>query len=101
MGALANTWNCHTPLMTQKAFPLTATVETDNEVKITRPDARRVYSTSTAVRVQELRTTGVGTSSSFRRDRDPDWRCRAAGIRGLEERDGGVVTYARRVWLQC
>ena len=101
MGALADTWNCHTLLMTQKAFPLGATVETDNEVKITRPGARRVYSTSTAVPAQELRTTGVGTNSSSRRDRDPDTRWRVAGIRGLEERDGGVVTYARRVWLQC
>ena len=54
MGALANAWSCHTPLMTQKAFSLTAAVGTDNEVKITKLDASRVYSTRTAVRVQEI-----------------------------------------------
>lgn len=40
--------------MTQKAFSLTAAVGTDNEVKITRLDASRVYGSRTAVRVQEI-----------------------------------------------
>jgi hypothetical protein len=101
MGALANAWNCHTPLMTQKAFSLTAAVETDNEVNITRLDASQVYSTSTAVRVQEIANYGRRDERPLPEGRGPGNKWRAAGIMRIEERDGGVVTYARRVWHQC
>jgi len=43
-----------TMLVVQKAFGVTGAVEADNEVHIIKLDSSRVYSLSTATRVQEI-----------------------------------------------
>jgi hypothetical protein len=48
-----------TLLMMQKAFSVTAAVETENEVRIVRPDSSRAYSLSNSIRVQEIADCGA------------------------------------------
>ncbi|MGA7341241.1 MAG: hypothetical protein WBE72_16565 [Terracidiphilus sp.] len=74
----------------QKAFSVTAAVETDDEVKIVRPAPNRVLITTTAVRVQEIADYGQPIEHVFVEDRRPGYVWRAVVVQRLEQRDGGV-----------
>jgi len=79
-----------TLLMTQKAFSVTAAVETDNEVRIVRPDANRAYSLSDSVRVQEIADYGKPHEHALPEGQGPGYVWREFSVSRLEERDGGV-----------
>ena len=79
-----------TLLMTQKAFSVTAAVETDNEVRMVRPDANRAYSISHSVRVQEIADYGQPREHALPEDQGPGYLWRVFSVSRLERRDGGV-----------
>jgi len=79
-----------TLLMTQKAFSVTAAVETDNEVQIVRLDGNRTYSLSDAVRVQEIAHYGQPGEHAFPEGHGPGYVWRTFSVSRLEQRDGGV-----------
>jgi len=79
-----------TLLMMQKAFSVTAGVETDNEVLIVRPDANRAYSVSNSVRVQEIADCGKPGEHAFPEGHGPGYVWREFSVSRLEQRDGGV-----------
>jgi hypothetical protein len=62
-------------LMIQKAFGVTAAVETDDDVHIKKVDASRVYSLSNSVRVQEIADYGQSSEHPFPEDRRPGYVC--------------------------
>jgi hypothetical protein len=79
-----------TLLMTQKAFSVTAAVETDNEVRMVRPDANRAYSISHSFRVQEIADYGQPRERALPEDQGPGYLWRVFSVSRLEQRDGGV-----------
>ena len=83
----------------QKAFSVTAAVETDDEVKIVRPAPNRVLITSTAVRVQEIADYGQPSQHLFAEARRPGYVWRAVEVQRLEQRDGGVYVEFETVSL--
>jgi hypothetical protein len=79
-----------TLLMMQKAFSVTAAVETENEVLIVRPDANRAYSLSNSVRVQEIANCGQPGEHALPEGQGPGYVWREFSVSRLEQRDGGV-----------
>lgn len=79
-----------TMMMMQKAFGVTAAVETDDEVHIVKLDAKRIYSLSDSVRVQEVANYGRQDERLLPEDRGPGYVWRTLGVTRLEQRDGGV-----------
>ncbi len=79
-----------TLLMMQKAFSVTAAVETENEVLIVKPDANRAYSLSNSVRVQEIADCGQPGEHALPEGQGPGYVWREFSVSRLEQRDGGV-----------
>jgi hypothetical protein len=79
-----------TLLMVQKAFSVTAAVETDNEVRVVRPDANRAYSLSNSVRVQEIADYGQPQEHALPEGHGPGYVWKELSVSRLEQRDGGV-----------
>ena len=75
---------------TQKVFSVIAAVETEEQVQIVRLGPKRAYIASRAVRVQEIADYGRATEHPFPENRRPGFVWRVAGMKRLEERDGGV-----------
>jgi hypothetical protein len=74
----------------QKAFAVTAAVETDNQVQIVRINREKVYIMSDAFRVQEIADYGQPGEHPFSEDRRPGYVWRSFILQRIEERDGGV-----------
>jgi hypothetical protein len=79
-----------TLLMVQKAFFVTAAVETDNNVRIVRLGTTRVYSVSNSVRVQEIADYGQTGQRTLPEGSAPGYLWREFSESRLEQRDGGV-----------
>ena len=79
-----------TLLMVQKAFFVTAAVETDNNVRIVRLGTTRVYSVSNSVRVQEIADYGQTGQRTLPEGSAPGYLWREFSESRLELRDGGV-----------
>jgi hypothetical protein len=79
-----------TLLMLQKAYSVTAAVETDNEVDIVRLDADRAYSFSTSVRVQEIADYGGPSEHALPEGDGPGYIWRMFTVTRVEQRDDGV-----------
>lgn len=79
-----------TMLVVQKAFGVTGAVEADNEVHIIKLDSSRVYSLSTATRVQEIVNYGEPDQRLPAENQGPGYVWRMASVNRLEQRDGGV-----------
>ena len=79
-----------TMLVVQKAFGVTGAVEADNEVHIIKLDTSRVYSLSTATRVQEIVNYGQPEERLSAENQGPGYVWRTASVNRLEQRDGGV-----------
>jgi hypothetical protein len=79
-----------TLLMVQKAYSVTAAVETDNEVDIARLDADRAYSFSASVRVQEIADYGKPGEHALPEDHGPGYVWRMFTVTRVEQRDDGV-----------
>ena len=88
-----------TLLMTQKALGVTAAVETDDEIRIKKLDANRVYIVSNAVGVREIADYGQTSEHPFPEDRRPGYVWRTLGVIRLEQRDGGVYVEMETVAL--
>jgi hypothetical protein len=83
----------------QKAFSVTAAVETDNDVQIVRLDANRVYLVSNAARVVEIADYGQPSEHPFTESQRPGYVWRTIGVTRLEQRDGGVYVEMETVAL--
>ena len=79
-----------TLLMVQKAYSVTAAVETDNEVDIARLDAHREYSSSSSVRVREIADYGNPSEHALPEDRGSGYVWRMFTLTRVEQRDDGV-----------
>ena len=79
-----------TILMTQRAFSVTAAVETDNEVRTVKLDSNRIYSLSRSVRVQEIANYGRQDEHLLLEDHGPGYVWRMLGMTRAEQRNGGV-----------
>jgi hypothetical protein len=77
-------------VMVQKAYEVTASVETDNDVTIVRPSADRAYSFSASVRVQEIADFGDSTEHALPVDQGHGYVWRMFTISRVEQRDDGV-----------
>jgi hypothetical protein len=84
---------------TQKAFSVTAAVQTEEQVQIVRLDPKKAYITSSAVRVQEIADYGRPTEHPFPESRRPGYVWREVTVQRLEERDGGVYIELETVVL--
>jgi hypothetical protein len=88
-----------TAVAVQKAFSVTAAVETDDEVKIVRPAPNRALITTTAVRIQEIADYGQLSEHPYPEARRPGYVWRAVVLQRLEQRDGGVYVEFETVSL--
>ena len=79
-----------TLLMVQKAYSVTAAVETSNEVQVVRIDANRGYSLSRSVHVQEVADYGKPNQHTLPEDHGPGYVWRSVIVTRLEQRDGGT-----------
>jgi hypothetical protein len=79
-----------TLLMMEKAFSVTAAVETEDEVRIVRLDGNRAYSLSNSVRVQEIAHYGQPGEHVLPEGHGPGYIWRVFSVVRLEQRDGGV-----------
>jgi len=75
---------------TQRAFSVTAAVETDDQVQVVRLGPQKAYIMSNAVRVQEIADYGQPTEHPFSEKRRPGYVWREVTFQRLEARDGGV-----------
>ena len=64
-------------LAVQKAFSVTAAVDTDEEIQIARPAPNRVSITANSVRIQEIANYGQPGEHAFPEDRRPGYVSRA------------------------
>ena len=79
-----------TLLMMEKAFSVTAAVETEDEVRIVRLDGNRAYSLSNSIRVQEIAHYGQPGEHALPEGHGPGYIWRVFSVARLEQRDGGV-----------
>ena len=86
-------------IVVQKAFSVTAAVETEDQVQITRLAPNRAYIKCNAVRVQEIADYGQSSQHPFQEDRRPGYVWRASVFNRVEEHDGGVYVELETVAL--
>jgi hypothetical protein len=79
-------------LMTQRAYSVTAAVETDDEVQVVRLQGDRAYTLSTSVHVHEIADYGKANEHALPPDHGPGYIWRTFTVIRLEQREGG--TYA-------
>ena len=84
---------------TQKAFSVTAGVKIEEHVQVVRLGRTKAYSTSSAVRVQEIADYGRPTEHPFPESTRPGYVWREATVQRLEERDGGVYVELETIVL--
>lgn len=77
-------------IATQRAFSVTAAVETEDQVQVVRLSPNKVYITSNAVLVREIANYGQPTEHLFPENRRPGYVWREVTVQRLEARDGGV-----------
>jgi hypothetical protein len=86
-------------LAVQKALSVTAAVETDEEIRITRPAPDRVSIKADSVRMQEIADYGKLSEHPFLEARRPGYVWRAVIVQRLEQRDGGVYVELETISL--
>jgi hypothetical protein len=86
-------------LAAQKAFSVTAAVETDEEIQIARLASDRVCIKADSVRIQEIADYGHPSEHIFPEARRPGYVWRALIVERLEQRDGGVYVELETVTL--
>lgn len=77
-------------LAVQKAFSVTAAVDTDNQVQVVKLARTRVYIVTDTVRVEEIAKYGQPKEHPFPEGREPGYVWRSFALQRIEERDGGV-----------
>ncbi|MFZ1940391.1 MAG: hypothetical protein WBA18_06535 [Terracidiphilus sp.] len=86
-------------LAVQKAFSVTAAVETDEEIQTARPSSNRVCITADSVRINEIADYGEPSEHVFPEGRRPGYVWRALIVQRLEQRDGGVYVELETISL--
>jgi hypothetical protein len=86
-------------LAVQKAFSVTAAVDTDEEIQIARPAPNRVFITANSVRIQEIANYGQPGEHAFPEDRRPGYVWRSLLFQRIEQRDGGVYVELEAISL--
>lgn len=86
-------------LAAQKAFSVTAAVDTDEEIQIARLASDRVCITADSVRVNEIADYGHTGEHVFPEARRPGYVWRALILQRLEQRDGGVYVELETISL--
>jgi hypothetical protein len=86
-------------LAAQKAFSVTAAVETDEEIQVARPAPDRVCIMADSVRIQEIANYGQPNENAFPEARGPGYVWRALIVQRLEQRDGGVYVELETISL--
>ncbi len=86
-------------LAVQKAFSVTAAVETDEEIQVARPTPNRVCITANSVRIEEIANYGQASEHAFPEARRPGYVWRALIVQRLEQRDGGVYVELETISL--
>lgn len=86
-------------LATQKAFSVTAAVDTDEQLQILRLSPHRTCITANAVRIDELANYGQPSEHAFAEGKRPGYVWRALVIERLEERDGGLYVELQTITL--
>jgi hypothetical protein len=76
--------------MMQRAYGITAAVETENSVEIVRVDQDRAYSLSRSVQVREIADYGKPSEHALPEDDGPGYVWRTLTITRLERRDDGI-----------
>lgn len=88
-----------TMVMVQKAFSVTAAVEADDDIRVTKLDDNRLYSFSNSVRIQEIANYGRRDEQLLPEGQGPGYIWRTFGITRLVERDGGVYVEMETIAL--
>jgi hypothetical protein len=88
-----------TVVTVQRAFSVTAAVETENDVQFVRLDANRIYIVSNAERVVEIADYGLPSEHPFPENQRPGYVWRTVGVTRLEQRDRGVYVEMETVAL--
>jgi hypothetical protein len=86
-------------LAAQKAFSVTAAVETDEEIHIARPASDRVCITADSVHIREIADYGRPSEHVVPEARRPGYVWRALILQRLEQRDGGVYVELETISL--
>jgi hypothetical protein len=86
-------------LAVQKAFSVTAAVETDEEIQIVRLAPNKVCIRGSSTRIQEIANYGQPSEHVFPDARRPGYVWRALIIERLEQRDGGVYVELETISL--
>jgi hypothetical protein len=86
-------------IMVQKAVGVTAAVNADYHVQISRPDPNRIYIVSNADRVQEIADYGEPSEHPYPDDKRPGYVWRTVAVTRLEQRDGGVYVEMETIAL--
>jgi len=79
-----------TLVIVQRAFSVTAAIDTENEARLVRLSPQRAYIISQATRVQEIANFGEPVQTKLPPDRGPGYIWRLQTVIRTEERDGGV-----------
>ena len=98
---LTHSGECETVrlLMVQRAFGVTAAVQTENQVRIENLDARRAYSLSISIRVREMAGYGTPGQHLLSEGGGPGYAWGTLSITRLEEREGGVFAEIEMIVL--
>jgi hypothetical protein len=86
-------------LAVQKAFSVTAAVETDEEIQIARPVPNGVSIMANSVRIQEVANYDQPGEHVFPDARRPGYVWRALIVERIEQRDGGVYVELETISL--
>lgn len=86
-------------LAVQKAFSVTAAVDTDEEIRIARPAPDRVCITANSARIREIANYGQPSEHVFPEDRTPGYVWREVIVERLQQRDGGVYVELETITL--
>ena len=79
-----------TLLMVQRAYSVTAAVETDNNVRFGRLDAGRAYSSNLSTHVREIADYGTSSEHALPEGHGPGYVWRMFTLTRLQQRDDGV-----------
>lgn len=77
-------------VMVQKAYSVTAAIETDNEVDIARLGAHKEYSFSSSLRVREIADYGQPSEHALPEDQGSGYVWRMFTLTRIDQRDDGV-----------
>jgi hypothetical protein len=86
-------------LAVQKAFSVTAAVDTDEDIQIARPASDRICITANSVGINEIADYGRPNEHIFPETQRPGYVWRALIVERLEQRDGGVYVELETISL--